>query len=138
MEYKLPFSEYNKAMTKNRLMGLKCNQCGTITCPPQMACRNCNSYDLEVTQLSGKGKITTYTTIFVAPEGRENEAPYTIVLVELEEGPWIMGNLYDTDPEKAGMELIGKQVEFGCRLYPGDKYSDGPIARPAFRFAATA
>ncbi|MFO7931266.1 MAG: Zn-ribbon domain-containing OB-fold protein [Thermodesulfobacteriota bacterium] len=135
MEYKLPFKEYHKALMKNRLTGLKCSQCGAVTCPPQMSCRNCSSYDLEVTRLSGKGKITSYTTIFVAPEGRESEAPYTVVLVELEEGPWIMGSLYDTDPEKADMDLIGRQVEFGSRLFAGDKYSDGPIARPAFRFA---
>lgn len=137
MEYKLPFREYHKALMKNTLTGLKCNQCGTVTCPPQMSCRNCSSYDLEVAQLSGKGKIITYTTIFVAPEGRETEAPYTVVLVELEEGPWIMGNLYDTDPQKAGMHIIGNPVEFGCRVFPGDRYSDGPIARPAFRFAGT-
>ncbi len=135
MEYKLPFREYHKALMKNTLLGLKCNNCGAVTCPPQMSCINCSSYDLEVTQLSGKGKITTFTTIFIAPEGRETEAPYTVVLVELEEGPWIMGTLYDTDPQMANMEIIGKQVEFGCRVFPGDKYSDGPIARPVFRFA---
>ncbi|MFW5874608.1 MAG: Zn-ribbon domain-containing OB-fold protein [Desulfosalsimonas sp.] len=135
MEYKLPFREYHKALIKNRLLGLECSQCGAVTCPPQMSCRNCGSYDLEVTELSGKGKITTFTTIYVAPEGRETEAPYTVVLVELEEGPWIMGNLYDTDPQTADTKIIGRQVEFGCRIFPGDKYSDGPIARPSFRFA---
>jgi len=61
--------------------------------------------------------------------------PYLVVLVEIQEGPWIMGNLYDMDPVRADMELIGKPVELGCRVFPGDKYSDGPMARPAFRFA---
>lgn len=136
MEYKLPFRDYHKALLKNRLLGLKCNQCGGVTCPPQMSCSSCASYDLEITQLSGKGTITTFTTIVVAPEGRETEAPYIIVVVELEEGPWIMGNLTDMDPGRAGMDLIGKQVEAGCRVFPGDLYSDGPMARPAFRFAA--
>lgn len=135
MEYKLPYRDYHKALMKNQLLGLKCNQCGTVTCPPQMSCSNCVSYDLEIMQLSGKGKITTYTTIVVAPEGRETEAPYIIVMVELEEGPWIMGNLTDMDPTRAGMDLIGKSVEAGCRVFPGDRYSDGPMARPAFRFA---
>lgn len=134
MEYKLPFREYHKALMKNRLMGLKCNQCGTVVCPPQMSCSNCVSYDLETVQLSGKGKIRTFTKIGVGPEGRESEAPYLIVLVELEEGPWIMGNLTDMDPERADVDLIGKSVTAGCRIYPGDKYSDGPMARPAFRF----
>jgi hypothetical protein len=39
------------------------------------------------------------------------------------------------DPIRADMELIGQPVELGCRVFPGDKYSDGPMARPAFRFA---
>ena len=135
MEYKLSFREYHKALMKNKLMGLKCKACGTVTCPPQMSCSSCTGFDLDVTELSGKGKITTYTTVYVAAEGRESEAPYIVVLVELEEGPWIMGNLHDMDPSRADMSLIGRKVELGCRVFPGDRYSDGPMARPAFRFA---
>jgi hypothetical protein len=134
MEYKLSFKEYHKALMKNKLMGLKCKECGTVTCPPQMSCSHCTGFDLDVMELSGKGKITTYTTVYVAAEGRESEAPYIIVLVELEEGPWIMGNLYDLDPARASLDLIGKPVQMGTRIFPGDKYSDGPAARPAFRF----
>lgn len=134
MEYKLSFREYHKALMKNKLMGLKCKECGTVTCPPQMSCSSCTGFDLEVVELNGKGKITTYTTIYVPAEGREGEAPYIIVLVELEEGPWIMGNLYDLDPARASLDLIGKPVQLGIRIFPGDKYSDGPAARPAFRF----
>ena len=135
MEYKLCFRDYHKALMKNQLTGLKCRECGAVTCPPQMSCNNCTSYDLEVVELSGNGTIESYTTIYVPPEGRENEAPYIIVLVALAEGPWIMGNLYDMDPARVSMDLIGKPVAFGARLFPGDKYSDGPAARPAFRFA---
>ena len=135
MEYKLTFQDYHKALIKNKLMGLKCRSCGTVTCPPQMSCSNCSDFDLEIVELSGKGKITTYTTVFVAAEGRESEAPYIIVLVELEEGPWIMGNLYDMDPIRASLDMIGKPVTLGARIFPGDKYSDGPAARPVFRFA---
>jgi len=135
MEYKLSFRQYHKGLIKNKLLGLTCPKCGAVTCPPQMSCRSCASYDLEITELSGKGKITTFTVITVAPEGRESEAPYLVVLVELEEGPWIMGNLFDMDPARADMSLIGRKVELGCKVYPGDKYSDGPMARPAFKFA---
>jgi uncharacterized OB-fold protein len=70
----------------------------------------------------------------VAPLGREVEAPYTIVLVELEEGPWIMGNLIDIDPTKVGMELIGRKVKLGFKVFPGDLYSAGEGVRPLFSF----
>jgi len=134
MDYKLTFKGYNEALKRDKLLGLKCKACGTINVPPKMACGKCTSPDMEVVELSGKGKIQTFTTVYVAPEGREAEAPYTIVMVELDEGPWLMGNLIDIDPSKATMELIGKRVKLGHKVFPGDKYSAGDMARPLFSF----
>ncbi|WP_369692223.1 OB-fold domain-containing protein [Desulfonema ishimotonii] len=65
---------------------------------------------------------------------REVEAPYTIVMVELDEGPWIAGNLIDIDPDKTGMALMGRRVKLGHKLFPGDRYSGGEAARPLFSF----
>ena len=57
MEYKLTFKEYNEALKEDRLLGLKCKECGVVTVPPKIVCRKCTSPDLEVVQLTGKGKI---------------------------------------------------------------------------------
>ena len=133
MEYKLTFKDFNEALKGNKLLGLKCKECGTITVPPKMVCRRCASPDMEVVELKGKGKIQTFTTCNVAPEGREDEVPYIILLVELDEGPWIMGNLTGTDPTTATVELIGKRVKMGeTKVFTGDKYSAGEGARPLF------
>ncbi len=134
MEYKLDFKKYSDALTKNRLLGLRCNECSQYTCPPKMTCQECGGLDLEIIQLSGKGEIRTFTQTFVAPQGRECEAPYTVVLVELEEGPWIAGNLIDISPDGVNMDLIGKKVKLGHKIFPGDPYSAGPAARPVFSF----
>jgi len=135
MEYPLTFKDYNEALKKGKLLGLKCRACGAITCPPKMTCQECTSTDLGVIELRGDGKIATFTVVNVGPEGREVEAPYTIVLVELDEGPWIMGNFADIDPGKASMDLIGKRVQMGVKVFPKDKYSDSDGARPQFSFA---
>ncbi len=132
MEYKLKFKDYNEALKQNKLLGLKCRACGAITVPPKMVCRQCASPDLEITELAGRGKIRTFTTVFVPAEGRESEVPYTIVMVELDDGPWVMGNLDGIDPKEASMELIGKKVKMGHKVFPGDKYSAGEGARPLF------
>lgn len=134
MEYKLTFKEYNEALKKNKLLGLKCNSCAAITVPPKMVCRKCASPDMNIVELSGNGKIETFTTVYVAAEGREDEVPYIIVLVELDEGPWIMGNLGDVNPSKVTMELIGQRVKMGHKVFCGDKYSAGDGARPLFSF----
>jgi len=89
---------------------------------------------MGVVELKGKGRIQTFTTVYVTSEGRQNEVPYTIVLVELDEGPWIMGNLIDIDPSQVTMELIGRRVKMGHKVFPGDKYSAGDGARPLFSF----
>ena len=133
MEYKLTFKDYNEALKENKLLGLKCQECGTVTVPPKMVCRKCTNPNMEVVELTGKGKIQTFTTCNVAPEGREDEVPYVILLVELDEGPWIMGNLTGIDPKTTTVELIGKKVKMGdSKVFPGDKYSAGEGARPLF------
>jgi uncharacterized OB-fold protein len=132
VENKLIFKEYNEALLQDRLLGLKCRTCHAITVPPALVCRQCSGTDLEITELKGSGKIRTFTTVYVAAEGRESEVPYTIVLVELDEGPWLMGNLDGIDPKEASMELIGKKVKMGHRVFPGDKYSAGAGASPLF------
>ena len=132
MEYKLKFKDYNEALKQNKLLGLKCRACGAITVPPKMVCRQCASPDLEIMELKGSGKIRTFTTVFVAAEGRESEIPYTIVMVEMDDGPWVMGNLEGIDPKTASMELVGKRVRMGSKVFPGDKYSAGESARPLF------
>ena len=134
MEYKLTFKDYNEALKQNRLLGLKCKKCGTVTTPPKMVCRECAGSDLEITELKGTGKIQTFTTVYVPSEGREGETPYIIVLVELDEGPWIMGNLAGIDPNAADMDLVGKRVKMAHKVFPGDKYSAGEGARPLFNF----
>jgi len=133
MEYKLTFKDYNEALKLNKLLGLKCKKCGAVTVPPKMVCRKCVSLDMEVVELTGKGKIQTFTICNVASEGREGEVPYVILLVELDEGPWIMGNLTGVDPKAATMELIGKSVKMKqAKVFPGDKYSAGDGAAPLF------
>ena len=134
MKYQIDFRTYSNALKKNQLLGLKCNFCGTITCPPAMVCQECASTDQETVTLSGKGEIKSFTTSYVVPLGREVEAPYTIVMVCLDEGPWISGNLVDMDPAKVTMDVIGRRVTLGHKVFPGDLYSSGEAARPLFSF----
>ena len=132
MKYKIDFRTYSDALKKNQLLGLKCQGCGAVTCPPKMVCQHCAGSDQEIVELSGKGEIKTFTTTYVAPLGREAEAPYTLVIVALEEGPWITGNLVDMDPSKINMDIIGRKVSLRHKVFPGDIYSFGEAARPLF------
>lgn len=131
MEHRITFKDYNEAMKKNRLLGQKCEACGTVITPPRLACRQCGSYDMTPIDLKGKGSIQSFTVINVPPEGRDS-APYIVVMVELKEGPWIMGNLSGMRPEDATIDLIGQSVIMENAVVVADKYSGGEVAGPVF------
>ncbi len=57
------------------------------------ACPTCSRSDLEPHEVSGEGFIVVWTTIHIPPTRYANEAPYTVVLVELEDGLRVMGRL---------------------------------------------
>jgi hypothetical protein len=117
------FKYFFDELKKGRLMGYRCRNCGGYTCPPQSVCQECGSENIELTELRNEGKLRSFTTIHVPPTGLEDEAPYTVALVETDDGPWIVGRL-DCDPE-IGQELIGKRVTIGYReLHPVDYYPD--------------
>ena len=106
MEYKLTFKDYNEALKENKLLGLKCQDCGAITVPPKMVCQQCTESNLEVIELKGTGNIQTFTTVNVASEGREGEVPYIIVLVELDEGPRIVSNVVGINADELEIGML--------------------------------
>jgi len=130
MEYKLTAKMFAEALKESKLLGLKCNKCGAYTAPPKKVCMECGSEDMEIVQLSGKGQIRTFTVIRVPPEGFE--APYIVGMAELDEGPWLMGNIIDIDTDAATMDLIGKKVNVGHKVLPGDKFSAGEMVAVTF------
>ncbi len=130
MEYKLTYNKYTEALKEGKFLGLKCNQCGAYTVPPKKVCMECSSEDMEVVELSGKGKLQTFTVLRVPPEGFE--APYIVAMVETKEGPWVTGNLVGVDPDKATMNLMGREVKVGAKAVPGDKFSGGDMMALTF------
>ena len=122
MEYKLTYDKYAAALKEDRLLGLKCKKCGAFTCPPSITCLECSSIDIEIAELSGRGEIDTFTVIRVPPEGFEEDAPYIVARVKLDEGPFIIGRLISVDPEKTSIDLIGRKVKIGHMIVTKDKY----------------
>ena len=133
MEARLFFREYNENLRQGRLSGLKCSGCGELSAQPRLVCAKCGGLDLEAVELKGGGTIQTFTVNYVAAEGRESEAPYIVVIVELDEGPWVMGNITGLKPQEATMDIMGRKVRMeGSAVFAGDRYSAGEVARPLF------
>jgi hypothetical protein len=115
------FKAFFDGLEEGKLIGLKCKDCGKYTCPPQISCQECGGDNLEPAELERSGVIRTFTTIFIAPMGLEDEAPYIVCDVETDDGPWIIGRL-DYDPEKADQDLLGKKVSIGFQRLSKERY----------------
>jgi hypothetical protein len=134
VEAKLTFKEYNENLRQGRLSGLKCGGCGEVSAQPRLVCARCGGADFEVIELTGGGTVQTFTVNYVAAEGRESEAPYIVAIVEMDEGPWVMGNITGLKPEQATMDIMGRKVHMeGSAVFAGDRYSSGEVARPLFK-----
>jgi hypothetical protein len=95
---------------KRKLMGVRCLKCNSIFTPPRPTCPHCESSKLTWIELSGKGKIATYTVIHVGPSELSSETPYIIGVVGLNEGPKVSCRLIGMDPNKPETIKIGLPV----------------------------
>ncbi|MEW6069698.1 MAG: Zn-ribbon domain-containing OB-fold protein [Candidatus Thermoplasmatota archaeon] len=100
-------SEFVEHLNNNKLMATRCKKCSSIYFPPKADCFKCMSSEMDWIELSGKCTLLTYTTTHVPPAGFENFAPYTIGVVELEEGGKLLAWIEDIkeDELKIGMQL---------------------------------
>jgi uncharacterized OB-fold protein len=114
MSIKEPFTieQFYKFLDQQKLMAGKCLNCGKIHLPPRPLCDNCLRQEFEWVSISGKGKLLTYTVIHVAPQQFQSIAPYTVGIVELENGLKIPGMIQGATQEnlKIGMKLT---LDFG-------------------------
>ena len=65
-----------------------------------------------VKNLSGVGEVFSYSTMYNVPKGYEDQKPYSIALVQLDEGPLVTAQLTDVNN---GDVFIGMRVEMVTR-----------------------
>lgn len=94
------------------LVGEVCPHCDVKIFPPRDICPDCGEEAKTQYQFSGRGEVFSYTTVHDAPAGHEQNAPYTVALVKLEEGPMLTAQLTDLDEKPVE---IGLPVEMVTR-----------------------
>jgi uncharacterized protein len=95
-------------------VGEVCPHCDFKIFPPRDVCPNCGEEAKTTFAFSGKGEVFSYTTIYEAPAGFDENAPYTVALVKLEEGPLVTAQLTDlgSQPVEIGMpvEMVTRRL----------------------------
>jgi len=117
-----------------KMMGQKCRKCGSVNFPPKGVCKYCNeSSDFEEIKLSGKGKVHTFVLIGAGgapPEFTEQEragGSYPVAIIELDEGPKVIGQIADIPPKEVKM---GMPVKTELRKV----YTEEGVIRYGFKF----
>ncbi|MGW2700943.1 Zn-ribbon domain-containing OB-fold protein [Streptomyces sp. NPDC001340] len=117
-----PFWEY---AARGELRVQACGECGEFRFPPRPCCPHCQSFASEWRAVSGRGRVWSYVLPHppLLPEYAE-QAPYNVVVVELEDAPRIrlVGNLVS----RAGAPLNSldpRRIRIGGRVQV--VFSDG-------------
>ncbi|MBX3025406.1 Zn-ribbon domain-containing OB-fold protein [bacterium] len=83
---------------RHELRVQRCRGCGALRFPARALCSACLSTDSEWIAVSGRGEIYSFNVMHqVYHPGFAAEVPYTVVLVQLAEGPRMISNLVGID-----------------------------------------
>jgi len=107
------------------LVGEVCPHCAAKIFPPRDICPECGDEAKDHYQFSGRGEVYSHTTLYNAPAGYEEQAPYTVAMVQLEEGPLVTAQLTDIDVKEpeVGMPVemvtrkLGSEGDRGILIY---------------------
>lgn len=92
-------AEYWRAAADGRLLIQECPECGHRQWYPRALCTNCAAAP-HWRECAGTGTVHTFTIIRqYGMTPFKEELPYIVAMIELTEGPLIMGNITDGDVE---------------------------------------
>lgn len=102
---------FNQYLAEHKLMGARCPACDAIYLPPRAICPRCHGDALEWAELSGRGKLAAFTSIYVGPsamvaQGYDRNNPYVSGIVELEEGAKISARIVGVDAKRPDIAWI--------------------------------
>jgi uncharacterized protein len=90
-----------------KVMGTRCKDCGMVFFPPRADCYKCLASNVEWFEVSGTGKLLTYSELKFAPVGFQDDVPYCIALLDYGEYK-VFGRIAKDVPEseiEVGMEM---------------------------------
>lgn len=117
MKESIPLT-WRRIPERYRLLGVSCETCKTAYFPKRSVCPKCRRKGkLAEVSFSGKGKIFSFTEVTAPPEGFEDQVPYLLAVIELDEGTRLTAQIVDAHK---GEVKIGSRVERVFRVIQRD------------------
>ncbi len=89
-----PNAEFYAYLAKGELRLQRCSACGAFRHPPRHRCAACGSLDATWELASRRGRLFSWTVTH-RPVDPAFTPPYVVAVVELEEGPRLVGTTRD-------------------------------------------
>ncbi len=117
---------YWQAARQHRLSLPRCLACERVHFYPRALCPHCGGGDFTWISASGGGSINSFTVVRRAPSPAfESQVPYIVAIVALDEGPHLMTNIVECDPDRV---RIGDRVS--VRFLDVDNETTLPVFAP--------
>ena len=103
-----PETEFFWRKTKDHELWIqRCIDCSEAFFYPRLHCPRCNTDKVKWFQTSGNGTLYSYMINYRPAPGFEADAPYAIAVIQLEEGPRMMGNIVgiENTPENLVLDM---------------------------------
>ncbi len=94
-------------LEQGKLMGTHCKTSGRYYFPPRAHCFESLSGDMEWFEVTGTGKLVSFSTLKYAPTGFKDDLPYTIAMVDYGDYK-VFGRIdgsHDDEDLAVGMEM---------------------------------
>lgn len=91
-------TQFREGLARGELLIQQCQDCKKLNLYPRHACPHCQSENVGWKKASGKGTLMSWTVLRAGgPEGFENETPYALGVIRLEEGVQLLARLVNDD-----------------------------------------
>lgn len=99
------------AARAHKLKLQKCNSCGEFWFPPSARCAHCLGGDFAWTEVKGTGRVFSFVTYRrLYHKGWEDDLPYVVAVVELDEGPRLLSAISGIPAEAVACDMRVKVV----------------------------
>ena len=97
---------YWEGAGRGELVLQRCRTCQVVQHRPRGFCVSCLSDEIEHFVASGRGEVYTYSIVRQNQMPRfRNALPYVVAYVQLEEGPQLLTNIVDCDPDTVSIGM---------------------------------
>ena len=100
-----------EAAKRHEFLLQSCRSCGHVAFPPAASCPNCQAANLEWLPASGRGVIWSWALFHKSYfPGFAADIPYSVAIVELEEGPRVWTQIVDVQNSDLSIGLAVQAV----------------------------